>query len=417
MAKFTAEFQEEVFSFLYSQSGFDKYGLLVPKDIFTLEYLDIGWNVIIKFYNKYKQLPTINEICEIINQENIPSKMKGVICNKLKDVITINTNAGFIEAELTKYIKKIYLTKEILSYYEGLEKEDDDPDVYGFIHRITEINNFNLPVKEDFLDNFNKRIDLYKTGVSMTPIDIGLGEIAVCRGELGVVLAPPKRGKSLFLVSAGYGAVISGYKVLHITLELRKHSVELRYDRAILGISKNKLVSLEVTERVKEIFRDIKKGGGGVDIYEFPAGSIGIDTIYGLINKETKDNRPYDVIIIDYADLLISPRRYSERRFETSEIYKSLRALAVEFDVAVWTASQTNRGSFEQNLITMGDVAEDIGKMAICDLGVTLCQTYEERQSSPELGRLYIAGGREVLDGKVFPCIIDRDISRVIVRK
>jgi len=65
----------------------------------------------------------------------------------------------------------------------------------------------------------------------------------------------------------------------------------------------------------------------------------------------------------------------------------------------------------------MGDVAEDIGKMAICDLGVTLCQTYEERQSSPELGRLYIAGGREVLDGKVFPCIIDRDISRVIVRK
>jgi len=125
MAKFTAEFQEEVFSFLYSQSGFDKYGLLVPKDIFTLEYLDIGWNVIIKFYNKYKQLPTINEICEIINQENIPSKMKGVICNKLKDVITINTNAGFIEAELTKYIKKIYLTKK---YYPTMRvrKEDDD---------------------------------------------------------------------------------------------------------------------------------------------------------------------------------------------------------------------------------------------------------------------------------------------------
>jgi len=39
------------------------------------------------------------------------------------------------------------------------------------------------------------------------------------RGELGLIVAPPKRGKTTFLVNLAFGAMLAGYKVLYFTYE------------------------------------------------------------------------------------------------------------------------------------------------------------------------------------------------------
>jgi hypothetical protein len=66
-------------------------------------------------------------------------------------------------------------------------------------------------------------------------------------------------------------------------------------------------------------------------------------------------------------------------------------------------------------MITMEDVAEDIGKMAICDMAVAFCQTKEERYSVPEQARLFLAGAREEADGKILRCSVDRDVARIYI--
>ena len=83
-------------------------------------------------------------------------------------------------------------------------------------------------------------------------------------------------------------------------------------------------------------------------------------------------------IIDDYLDLVTPVRRYSERRFEISSVYEWFRELCGTYNVPGWSASQARRSSLSKDIITMEDIAEDIGKANISDVIIALCQSHDE---------------------------------------
>ena len=64
----------------------------------------------------------------------------------------------------------------------------------------------------------------------------------------------------------------------------------------------------------------------------------------------TKGIRP-DLIVIDYADIMRSSRKYDDLRHELKLIYEELRAWATEIKTPIWTASQTKRSATESEVI------------------------------------------------------------------
>ena len=54
-----------------------------------------------------------------------------------------------------------------------------------------------------------------------------------------------------------------------------------------------------------------------------------------------------------------STQHFSEKRHQIGLIYEELRGVAGEFDIPIWTASQANRSSLEEDVIGADKVSED----------------------------------------------------------
>lgn len=214
-------------------------------------------------------------------------------------------------------------------------------------------------------------------------------------GELGVILAPVNRGKSMALVNIGYGAasIGSGKNVIHFTHEMSTGVVAKRYAaRMVFKFPKR-------TDNLKEYKEELLYAAkrlmpGNIRIVGGPE-RMTVSELRHHVKRLIAEGFDPGLIVDDYADLLVSTRRYKERRFELSDIYTELRALGAEFGVPVWTASQARRTALDREIITLQDIAEDIGKANVSDVIIALCQTHDEYDL--ERCRLFMA---KVRDGK-----------------
>jgi hypothetical protein len=101
------------------------------------------------------------------------------------------------------------------------------------------------------------------------------------------------------------------------------------------------------------------------------------------------------MVLVDYADLLRPVRSSGEKRHELEETY----------EFPIWTASQTNRGGLNAEVITMEAISEAFNKCFVADFIFSLSRTVEDKQSNK--GRLFVAKNRNGPDGLVFDAFVD----------
>jgi replicative DNA helicase len=211
--------------------------------------------------------------------------------------------------------------------------------------------------------------------------------------ELAIVLAPMNFGKSMFLINIGYAAasIGSAKNVLHISHEMSVQQVAKRYAaRMLFRFPQREENLVEYENDLMTVARRLMPGRvrvvGGAAKMSYSELERHIDR---LIAEDFKPG----LIIDDYPDLIVPDKHYSEKRYELSANYEWLRSLSDKYQCPVWGASQATRASLSKEIITMADIAEDIGKAAICDVMVALCQTREELQN--DQCRLFVAKIRD----------------------
>jgi replicative DNA helicase len=133
-----------------------------------------------------------------------------------------------------------------------------------------------------------------------------------------------------------------------------------------------------------------------------------------LVSYKKKGIFP-DLIVVDYADIMTPDTRSKERRHEFSSIYNGLRAIAKKENVAIWTASQSNRASFKKNTMKMDDIAEDWGKAMIADYIIGLSQSDIDRKAKPQKMRLALVKNRNGEKGIVVDTRVDFSRMRMHV--
>lgn len=222
--------------------------------------------------------------------------------------------------------------------------------------------------------------------------------------KLYFIAAPPGFGKSIFLNNIGLAALKQGKNVYHITCEMGCTEVMSRYDCLISGHPMIDIIGspIEVIGSYVRNFMN-EHPESYLVVKEWPPGVLTKDMLSLYIRRKIiSSGKKPDLIIVDYADIMKSSIKNTERRSDLGTIYTQLKALSSEFQCPVWTASQINREGFKKTESDMSNLAESWEKAMIADLVLVVRQSPEELQRNKL--RLYIAKFRSGESRKEIRC-------------
>ena len=229
-----------------------------------------------------------------------------------------------------------------------------------------------------------------------------------------MVIAPPGVGKSLWLVNQAVQSMIEGRKVLYVSLEMSEDKIAQRFDSVMTLIPQVQLkdpsAQLKVAERLS-IFQTNFPTSKLV-IKEFPCGTATVNTLRALlVQLRNYEEFSPDVIIIDYLELL-RPTRENQHEYQAQQrIAEELRGLAMEEDILLWTATQTNRMGRAVKIITDSELGDSYGKIRTCDFAISLNQNEEEFDGGTM--RAYVVKSRDGRPRFTVPVTVDYNVLRI----
>lgn len=205
---------------------------------------------------------------------------------------------------------------------------------------------------------------------------------------------------SWILQSIGANALKAGYNVAHYTLELNESYTALRYDSLITGISLDKL-SLH-QDIIKERLALIE---GKLIIKYFPTKSISLLGLSSHLNKLKSLGQLPDIVIVDYADLLRFENNTMAKHDMLEALYEGLRGIAGEYQVPIWTASQSNKEGAQSDVLEGTSAAGAYAKMFPADFVMSLSRLTKDKLSNT--ARMFVIKNRFGFDGIVLPVHMD----------
>ena len=246
---------------------------------------------------------------------------------------------------------------------------------------------FDTNVGHDYVDNANERWDFYNKQEERIPFDIEFFNTITKGGvpnkTLNIALAGTGVGKSLFMCHCASSALVDGRNVLYITMEMAEERIAERIDANLLNVPIDQLETMPKTLFTEKVKALSTKTTGQLIIKEYPTGSAHAGHFRALLN-ELKLKRQFepDVIFIDYLNICASSRMKGMGGAINSYSYikaiaEELRGLAVEFDVPVFSATQTTRSGYSNSDVGLEDTSESFGLPATADLMFALISTEE----------------------------------------
>ena len=408
LIKYGTSFQSKILSSLLTDVKFVKQII----DILEVSYFDTDSNKFLvksikDYFVKYKSQPTMEAIKIMVDDiEN--DVLKVAIVDSLRNAWQHREDPDleFVKEKTLEFCKNQIVKGAIMQSVElletqqydeikviidkamtaGMERDIGHEYITGFEERMTKQARDTLPTAWDSVNNL---------------MDGGLG-----KGELGVIVAPAGIGKSWTLQAIGTHAVKCGFSVIHYTLELNAAYVGLRYDCIISGQPTGNLQYYK-----EEVQREIDKLKGTLIIKYWPTRTASVNTVTAHLQQcELQGIKP-DLVIVDYADIMKSTRHFTEKRHEVGHVYEELRGVAGEFDVPIWTASQANRSSLEEDIIGADKVSEDYSKVMTADFVMSMSRKVEDKIANT--GRFHVIKNRFGPDGITFPATINTNTGYI----
>jgi archaellum biogenesis ATPase FlaH len=362
------------------------------------------------YYNEYKKPITLDVFKVKVNdvQNDV---LKTTIVEKLKEVYRYHEapDLEFIKDQSINFFKNQTLKNAILESVEILESKGDFENIKNIIDgamRAGTERDIGHEYSEDA--SIEERYSEMARDVVATPWDVfnELTQGGLGGGELGVIVAPAGIGKTWILCALGAGAMKKGTKVVHYTLELNEAYVGLRYDSCFTGLPNQNL-----KYHIDEVKEGIEKVEGDLVVKYFPTKSASVNTISAHLQKMRMMGMDFDMIVVDYADILRDTGNAKEVRHALGNIYEDLRGLAGEFEVPVWTASQANRSALDEDVIEATKVAESYQKIMTADFVVSLSRKVEDKIGNT--GRFHVIKNRFGPDGLTFPAKVNTNTGGV----
>ena len=371
-------FQKKIIKILIEDDQFSKDII----DMLKVEYFDgilpvTIINYIMEYLEKYGSIPNYDTLLDLIHIKESDDSTK----NHLIEFIRVTKDYKLADKKHVIFFTKNFCKKQSLK--RGLEDaakawENED---YEAIHKIV-MDSMKIGDTKDrghnYIDDVEKR--LVKSVRNPIPFLDGFDPTiggGLSSGELGVILAATGGGKSMMLVKGASTALMNGKSVLYYSMELAETVIANRFDSCLTQIKLNAI--LNFPNHIRDKAKEIADLGGKLIIKEFPTGTATVNTLRSHIKHLEREGFIPDVIFVDYADIMKSTSSFSEKRFALTSIYESLRALAMELMLPIWTASQASRAAINESKFDLKVISESLGKAQTADVIIGIGRSDDDK--------------------------------------
>lgn len=244
---------------------------------------------------------------------------------------------------------------------------------------------FDNHIGHDYLQDYMSRYDAYKSKQVKIPFDLKYFNLITKGGiepkTINIILAGTNVGKSLAMCHFATSFLAQNKNVLYITLEMAENKIAERIDANLLNVNIDDLESLSKSTFERKVLDAAKKTTGSLIIKEYPTSSAHAGHFKSLLNElYLKKSFKPDVVFIDYLNICSSSRytgNLSNPYVYVKLITEELRGLAVEYNVPIFTATQTNRSGFSSSDLELTDTSESFGITFNADMMFALISTEE----------------------------------------
>lgn len=412
---FKAPFQQKIAAYILRHSEIiSRVKGVVQPEYFSDPDLRKIITMAVEFHRTYKNTPSKDEFLAFATRVD-PKINIGLIKRLYKNKLK---NPEFVFDQAIEFAQFAAVKEAILTGADMLGEKEDRAQIKSLISDALKVGADTRDLGIDLLGGRHERYrhrlkygfdeDRISTGLSRldSHLEGGLG-----RGELGLVMAPPKGFKTGTLVNFAHAVAASRLNAVIYTFEVDQDKYTLRVERRMAGLNKQGVI--DNFDKLDKSLRIIEKLGGGLYVKGYPMRRASMDDINAHLDMLAGYGFVPDVVFIDYWDL-VKPLEYDgEVRHKLASIGYDMRALAQERNIAVWTATQVNRKAVSKKVIRKEDVAEAFEKMAIVDLAIANCQTPQERELKPSRMRFFIAAAREVSESGIVYTEVDYEKMRI----
>lgn len=422
---FGIEFQRALLRLAMTDPSFcHKAMQYVQPSFFTSKPLGWIFTRMRKYYREYE-----TKISEMVLREQAQSDAGYVI--EVEAVIgTVVTDAAFLRDQLREFVcrnifaraheesQKLYNEGKHTAAYDTTCKAMDELRAVDFdtVDRSWLFDELPMRMKRRYRDARDPTEGVYPTGID--PVDDIMGGGAK-RGEVHLIIAPPKAGKTLWLIDKGFVTTrVVRKRVLYFNMEGSTKLIEDRFDSCFstelyTHVKRGEIRPALYNEMVEE-YRQLR---GLLVIRTVNDWDVNILTLSSELKELAAIGFEPEMIIVDYQDLM---RSRNEAGTETQHQIDSMRDLKrlANRGYCIWSACATQRpkeGDEDREfLIKSQNIANAYDKIRVADGYGSLNVTNAEKEKGE--CRYYFENYRDGAVGRVYRLTNQNDRMRIGVK-
>jgi archaellum biogenesis ATPase FlaH len=380
------------------------------------------------YLDKYNSMPTRGALEIILDAKtNVePEVMKQCIQNldKMFDD-SKSPDLEWLVDHTEKFCKDKAIYNAILESIHIIDGKSKDKDVGSLPKMLSDALavSFDTHIGHDYIEDYGKRYEFYHRVENKIPFDIEqfntITNGGVPRKTLNIIMAGTGVGKSLFMCHHASACLTQNLDVLYITCEMAEERIAERIDANLMDLPMEDLKKLPADLYNKKMQQIRKKYTGRLIIKEYPTATANANHFRALLNDlKMKKNFQPDIIFIDYLNICASARLKMNASVNSYTFVKAiaeeLRGLAVEFEVPIFSATQVNRGGFNNTDVGLENTSESFGLPATADLMFALISTEELEEQGQVMVKQLKNRYNDVSRSKKFVVGIDRSKMKLL---
>ena len=358
------------------------------------EYFDgcykVVFDLIVGFVAVHNKLPTGRVLDIELQKVSAPEDILNQSSILIKEIsVKTDLDTEYLIVETEKWCKDRAVYLAIMDSIQIIDGKDENrsegaiPDILSTALGVS----FDQQIGHDYIDDADGRFEFYNNVEEKIPFDLDyfnkITKGGIPNKTLNVCLAGTGVGKSLFMCHCAAANLTDNKNVLYITMEMAEERIAERIDANLLNIPIDQIENLSKNMFAEKVNEIKTKTNGQLIIKEYPTGAANANHFRALLNElKLKKSFVPDVIYIDYLNICSSARMKAMGGSINSYTYikaiaEEMRGLAVEFDLPIFSATQTTRSGFSSSDPGLEDTSESFGLPATADFMFALVSSEE----------------------------------------
>ena len=347
------------------------------------------YGLVTDFYTKYNRLPPKDVISLTLDASSglsadDHSSAKKIMTDAYDDEYKYDMEWLLNETETFCKDKSVYnAIMKAVKIINGEDKLLSENQIPSMMQEALSVS-FDKDIGHDYFEGAEKRYEFYHSAEVKIKTSIDLinkvTDNGLPRRTLNLLIGPSGSGKSAVKCSLAADYLEQGYNVLYITMELAEMRVAERIDANRFNVNVSDIKNIPKGTFLGRIEKIQEKTRGSLVIKEYPTGTASAAD-FRILLDELKNKKGFvpDVILVDYLGICASSRYKNAANVNTynyqTAVAEELRALAVEYDLLMWSSVQTNRSGMNVSDYDIEAIADSTGPYKTCDTLFAIIRT------------------------------------------